>query len=63
MTHKTVGGVLLPECPHCKGEELIDIGYDRESGYYEKQCPKCNRTYRRIKGYGHKWFEVGLMDL
>lgn len=63
MGRKPVGGVHLEVCPHCPDEELLDMGYDKDSGHYEKQCPKCCRMFRRVKGYGHRWYEIDEMEL
>jgi phage FluMu protein Com len=49
-------------CPHCD-EELMDMGYDKRGNYYEKHCPKCDRIFRRIRGYGHKWYIIDEMEI
>jgi len=62
MARTSTGVVRLYDCPRC-GEELMDMGYDKDGNYYEKQCPGCDRIYRRIRGYGHKWYEIDMMEL
>jgi hypothetical protein len=62
MSRKSTGRIYLTECPSC-GEELMDMGFDKENGYYEKHCPKCEKMYRRIRGYGHKWQEIDEMEI
>ena len=62
MARKPVGGVILELCPKCQ-DELINVGLNREGGYYEKQCPTCCGVFRRIKGYGHHWFQVDEMEI
>lgn len=56
---KPTRSARLNNCPKC-GEELIDCGLDKDTRHYEKQCPKCNRTFRRMYGYGHYWKEIGV---
>lgn len=63
MGRKPVGRARLDECPKCPGEELLDMGLDKEGGYYEKHCPACCRIYRRIRGFGHKWYEIDEMEI
>jgi phage FluMu protein Com len=62
MARQSTGRMRIDICPHCD-EELMDMGYDKRGNYYEKHCPKCDRIFRRIRGYGHKWYIIDEMEI
>ena len=58
-TNKRVLGRSITNCPNC-GEELINMGYDKELKVSEKECADCDLTF--TKKTGQRWRMSDIWD-